>query len=165
MQEVGIVMNCEKVRTDLMEAVLSGPESVSSALREHLQGCSACSAELASFQQTMSLLDEWKAPEPSPYFSSRLRARVREEAATSSASWFGWIRRPMVATAAVALLALGAGLLQIGHWTPGRVTMAGNDGIVRSSATETAVGDLQYLDGNADLFSEFDALDGQSHTE
>ena len=158
-------MNCEKVRTDLMEAVLSGPESVSSALQEHLQDCPACSAELASFQQTMSLLDEWRAPEPSPYFSSRLRARVREEATRARFSWTAWVRRPMVATAAVALIALGVGLLQVGHWTPGRVTMAGNDGVVRTSAPTTAVGDLQYLDGNADLFSEFDALDGQSQTE
>jgi hypothetical protein len=45
------------------------------------------------------------------------------------------------------------------------VTVAGNDGAVRSSATTTAVTDLQYLDGHADLFSEFDALDGQSQTE
>jgi hypothetical protein len=34
--------------------------------------------------------------------------------------------------------------------------MAGNDGVV------SPVSDLQYLDKNADLFSEFDALDGQS---
>ena len=158
-------MNCEKVRSDLMEAVLGGPESVSAVLREHLQGCPACSADLASFQQTMSVLDEWQAPEPSPYFSSRLRARVREEASNAASPWFAWMRRPMVATAAVALIALGAGLLQIGHWQPGRVTVAGNDGLVRTSASDTAVTDLQYLDGNADLFSEFDALDGQSQTE
>lgn len=158
-------MNCEKVRPDLMETVLSGSEGMSAALQEHLQSCTACSAELASFQQTMSLLDEWQAPEPSPYFSSRLHSRVREEAARARFSWLAWIQRPMVATAAVALLALGVGLLQIGHWSPGRVTMAGNDGVVRTSAPETAVGDLQYLDGNADLFSEFDALDGQSQTE
>ena len=113
-------MNCEKIRPDLMEAVLSGPETVSAGLREHLQGCAACSAELASFQQTMALLDEWQAPEPSPYFSSRLRARVREEAAKKSFPWFGWIRRPMVATAAAALIALGAGLLESGHLNLGK---------------------------------------------
>jgi len=165
MQEAGIVMNCEKVRSDLMEAVLSGPEGVSVTLREHLRSCPACSAELASFQQTMALLDEWQAPEPSPYFSSRLRAQVREEAANAPSPWLAWIRRPIVATAAVALIALGAGMLESGHWSPGRLTMAGNDGLIRNTATQTAVTDLQYLDGHADLFSEFDALDGQSQTE
>jgi len=158
-------MNCEKMRPDLMEAALSGPEKLSPKLREHLHGCAACADELASFQQTMNLLDEWQAPEPSPYFSSRLHARVREEAAKVPSPWLGWIRRPMLATAAVALLALGAGLLESGHFNLGRVTMAGNDGVVRTSVPETAVGDLQYLDGHADLFSEFDALDGQSQTE
>src|SRR5262249_45500772 len=145
--------------------VLSGPEKLSPGLREHLQGCASCADELASFQQTMNLLDEWQTPEPSPYFSSRLQARIREEAAKASVGWFGWMRRPMVATAAVALLALGVGLLESGHWDLGRVTMAGRDGIVRPTPPETAVGDLQYLDGHADLFSEFDALDAQSQTE
>jgi anti-sigma factor RsiW len=158
-------MNCEKLRPELMEAVLSGPEKISLSLREHLHGCTPCSNELASFQQTMALLDEWQAPEPSPYFSTRLRARAREEAAKNSFPWLGWIRRPMVATAAAALIALGAGLLETGHFNVGRTTMAGNDGVVRTSATTTAVTDLEYLDGHADLFSEFDALDGQSQTE
>jgi anti-sigma factor RsiW len=158
-------MNCEKIHPDLMEAALSGPEKLSSGLRQHLHDCTACADELASFQQTMNLLDEWQAPEPSPYFSSRLHARVREEAAKAPSPWFGWMRRPMVATAAAALLALGAGLLESGHFSLGKVTMAGKDGVVRTSAPANAVGDLQYLDGHADLFSEFDALDGQSQTE
>ncbi len=71
-------MMCEKLRADFMEAVLSGPETASPQLQEHLRSCAACARELASFQQTMSVLDEWQAPEPSPYFSSRLRARMRE---------------------------------------------------------------------------------------
>jgi anti-sigma factor RsiW len=158
-------MNCEKLRPELMEVVLSAPEKMSGGLREHLHGCTACSEELASFQQTMALLDEWQAPEPSPYIASRLGARVREEAGKSSFPWLGWVRRPMVATAAAALIALGAGLLETGHLNLGQVTVAGKDGVVRTSATTTAVGDLQYLDGHADLFSEFDALDGQSQTE
>ncbi len=158
-------MNCEKIRPELMEAVLSGPEAVNGDLREHLQSCPGCFAELASFQRTMTLLDEWQAPEPSPYFSSRLRARVREEAAKNQFPWLGWIRRPMVATAAVALIALGAGLLEAGHWNLGGSTVAGNTGIVRTTVSETPVSDLQYLDSNADLFSDFVALDGQSQTE
>jgi len=158
-------MNCDKMRPELMEAVLSGPQGVSATLRQHLQDCTACAAELASFQQTMALLDEWQAPEPSPYFSSRLRARAREEAARAPSPWLGWIRRPIAASAAVALIALGVGLLEIGQVGSGKVTMAGSDGVVRTSTPDTAVTDLQYLDGHADLFSEFVALDGQQQTE
>jgi hypothetical protein len=70
-----------------------------------------------------------------------------------------------VATAAVGLIALGVGMLQGGNWNFKNVTMAGKDGIVRTTSTDAAVSDLQYLDRNADLFTEFDALDGQSQTE
>jgi len=160
-------MNCEKIRSELMEAVLSGPESVSGETRQHLQNCAACSEELASYQQTMALLDQWQPPEPTPYFSSRLRARLREESSKLPNPWLAWIRRPIVATAAVALIALGAGLLESGRLNQIRTsTVAGNDGLVtRTAVTDTAVGDLQYLDKNADLFAEFDALDEQAQTE
>lgn len=160
-------MMCEKLRQELMEAVLSGPETLSPEAQEHLRSCSACAAELASFQETMSLLDEWQAPEPSPYFSSRLMARVREEAAAPARGWLAWLRRPMVAVAAAVLMAIGVGLIEIDHFNQDHNTFANNnDGAVRmANAPGTAVGDLQYLDKNADLFSEFDALDGQSSTE
>jgi len=148
-----------------MEAVLSGPETVSPEMREHLRSCPACADELASLQRTMTLLEEWQAPEPSPYFNTRLRARMREQGATAATGWMAWLRRPLVAAAAAVLIALGAGLLEIGHFRSDRNTLANNDNVVRVNAPESAVSDLQYLDTNADLFSEFDALDGPSSTE
>jgi hypothetical protein len=70
--------------------------------------------------------------------------------------------------AAVVLVAAGAGMLEMGRVNRDRNTLATNDqpGAVRMSNTPgTAVSDLQYLDKNADLFADFDALDGQSSTE
>ena len=148
-----------------MEAVLSGPEAVSPEAQEHLRSCASCAGELVAFRQTMGLLDEWQAPEPSTYFSSRLRARVREEAAAPAPGMFAWLRRPMAAVAAAVLIAAGVSLLQVDRMHQDRNIMATNDGVVRVSAPGNAVSDLQYLDKNADLFSEFDALDGQSSTE
>jgi len=159
-------MKCEQLRQEFMEAVLSSPEAASPEMREHLQSCAICASEFASLQQTMSLLDEWEAPEPSPYFNTRLRARMREEAlAPADRNWFAWLRRPIVAAAAVVLVALGVGLLEMGQYRGDRNTLATNDGVVRVNTPGSAVSDLQYLDKNADLFSEFDALDGQSATE
>ena len=158
-------MKCEKIREQLMEAVLSGPAAASPEVREHLRTCEACAGELSSFQQTMALLDEWQTPEPSPYFGSRLRARVREEAVAPAHTWLAWLRRPVLATAAALLIAVGTGLLEMNRFTSDQTTVASKDGVVRVSAPGTPVGDLQYLDKNADLFSEFDALDGQSSTE
>jgi hypothetical protein len=115
----------------------------------------------------MSVLDEWQAPEPSPYFSSRLRARMRDAAVMQPVGWLAWLRRPVAVAAAVVLVAAGAGLLEMGRVNHDRDTLATNDqpGVVRVNAPGTAVSDLQYLDKNADLFSDFDALDGQSSTE
>lgn len=158
-------MKCEKLRQEFMDAVLAGPEAVSPELEEHLRSCSACAGELASLRQTMSLLDEWQTPEPSAYFNTRLQARIREEAAAPAQSWLAWVRRPVVAVAAAVLIALGAGLLELGHFRGDSNTLATNDNVIRVSAPGSAVGDLQYLDKNADLFSDFDALDGQSSSE
>jgi anti-sigma factor RsiW len=157
-------MKCENIHEELMEAVLSGPEMASPEVREHLRNCSACAEELASFKRTMALLDEWQAPEPSPYFGSRVRARAREEASLQPAGWLAWLRRPVVAAAAMVLVGIGVSLLEVGSFQD-RNTLATNDGGIRVTAPGNAVSDLQYLDKNAELFSEFDALDGQSSTE
>ena len=64
-------------------------------------------------------------------------------------------------TAAAALLAVGVGLLEGAHWkTDHQQTIAGNGNANPIGVASTsAVTDLQYLDNNADLFSDFDALD------
>ena len=154
-------MKCENIREEMMETLLSGPEGASPEVQEHLRNCATCAQELASFRQTMALMDEWRVPEPSPYFSSRLRAQVREQGAAQPAGWLAWLRRPVVAAAATVLIAIGVSMLEVGSFR-GRDTVATNENVPR---VVNAVGDLQYLDKNAELFSEFDALDGQSSTE
>ena len=68
-------------------------------------------------------------------------------------------------TAAAALLAVGVGLLEGAHWkTDHQQRLAGGTAHNEKVVTASAVTDLQYLDNNADLFSDFDALD-DSQTE
>jgi anti-sigma factor RsiW len=155
-------MKCGSLRNELMEAVLSGPDLASLAAQEHLATCADCAREVASLRQTMDLLGEWRTPEPSPYFSVRLRARLREEKPVQTSGWLDWLRRPAVVTAAAALMAVGVGLLEGAHSkVDHRQTMADNNPPV---VTTNAVSDLQYLDSHADLFTDFDALD-DSQTE
>ena len=151
-------MKCGSLRDELMEVVLNGSELATPALQEHLVTCPTCAAEVASLRQTMELLDEWQAPEPSQYFSARLRARMRDEQATQTVGWLAWLRRPAIVTAAAALMAVGVGLLEGAHWK------ADHQRTVATGVSVSAVGDLQYLDSNADLFADFDALD-DSQTE
>jgi anti-sigma factor RsiW len=158
-------MKCEQLRQEFMEAVLSGTQNASPETQEHLRTCPACAGELASLQQTMSLLDEWQAPEPNPYFATRLQARVREEALAPKSTWLSWFHRPVLAATAAVLIAVGVGLLELSPFEGDRNTLATNgSGAVTKTTPGTAVNDLQYLDKNADLFADFDALDGQSST-
>jgi anti-sigma factor RsiW len=155
-------MKCGRIREELVEAVLGGPELESPAVHEHLATCAACAQEVSSLRQTIDLMDEWQAPAPSPYFSARLHARMREERRHEPAGWLNWLRRPIVATAAAALLAVGVGMFGGAHWKDTYVKTAVADPPV--TTTGAAVSDLQYLDNHADLFSDFDALD-DSRTE
>src|SRR3974377_191563 len=109
-------MKCGKIREGLMEAVRSGPQRGTATVQEHMATCAACAEEVASLRETMNLLDEWRAPEPSPYFGARLRAHLREEQAHQGRSWLAWLRRPAVVTAAAALMAGGGGMLEGGRW-------------------------------------------------
>jgi len=154
-------MKCGTIREQLMEAVLSGPELVTPAVQEHLASCGTCAREVASLRETMNLLDEWQTPEPSPYFSARLRAHLREEQSQQSRGWLAWLRRPAVVTAAAALMAVGVGMLEGVHWkeTHPDIVAEGGTGQAQIVNTGAAVSDLQYLDNHADLFTDFDALD------
>jgi anti-sigma factor RsiW len=148
-------MKCGKIREEWMEALLGGEELANSAVQDHLATCTTCAEEVSALRRTMTLLDEWQAPEPSPYFSTRLRARMREDHVRESVSWWSWVRRPAVATAGVGLIALGVGLLGGVHLKrPPSVAENNPPAVVSTAAT-----DLLYLDNHADLFADFDALD------
>src|SRR5215471_7165913 len=151
-------MKCGKLREELMEAVLSGPELANPAVQKHLAACATCAEEVTSLRRTMELLGEWQAPEPSPYFSARMRARMREERTHAPGGFWAWLRRPAIVTAAVGLIAVGVSMLEGIHW---KTTNAQNlaQKTAQTVNTSAAVSDLQYLDNHADLFADFDALD------
>jgi len=151
-------MKCEEVR-ELMPDLASGLAEVTPQIGEHLAGCGACTGKLEEFRQTTALLDEWHAPEPSPYFDVRLQARLREEMAKPQGGWLAWFRRPVLAAALTVLMGVGVGLFLTGD--SGRY----NGGVVAvvepPAAPEpgSAVGDLQALENNHDLYADFDLLD------
>jgi hypothetical protein len=153
-------MKCEEIR-EIMSDVASGSMGITPEVEGHLAGCGACAGKLEEFRRTMALLDEWQAPEPSPYFDVRLQARLREEIAKPQADWLAWFRRPALAAALMVLMAIGVGLFFSKNgriYRPSDDVVAVNDAL---SAAEpgTAVGDLQSLDKNHDLYSDFDLLD------
>ena len=146
-------MTCKQAREYMLDAT---QESSVPGLDEHLSGCASCAREMKSMRQTMALLDEWEAPEPSPYFDSRLRARLRE-AAAEPRGWLGWLRKPAIACALAVLMVVS---ITIFRNAPDHNDIAKNQKPPATAiATGTAVSDLQELEHDGDMYANFDMLD------
>src|SRR6201987_3583014 len=103
-------MKCEEIR-ERMPDVAAGFSQTTAEESNHLASCTACTEQLKDLRATMSLLDEWQAPEPSPYFAVRLQARLREEMAKPQAGGLlRWFRQPVLAAALPVMMGIGVGL-------------------------------------------------------
>jgi len=146
-------MKCNEIR-ELLPDLAAGLVVAEPQINNHLRSCSDCAGTLAEFQKTMALLDEWVAPEPSPYFDTRLHARLREEAAKQPSSWLVRLRRPALAMSLAAIVAVGATVARLEH-----KKFNNHPGPIAAVDPGTAVGDLQALDQNHDVYSDSDLLD------
>ena len=146
-------MKCNEIR-ELMPDLAAGFSAVTPEINQHLKDCGECEAKLNAFRQTMTMLDEWKAPELSPYFDTRFQARLREEKekAKQPAGWWAWLRGPALAGALAVVAVVGITVFQRGGITTDRPPII-------TAAPGTAVGDLQALDRNDDMYANFDELD------
>ena len=155
--------NCDDTR-ELMPDLAAGLTAVTPEIKAHLDSCGECAGKLEAFRQTMSLLDEWQAPEPTPYFDVRLNARLREERAKQPAGWLHWLRKPALAAAFALLMVASVTLVRMnsGHGD-NNTTRTANPlvAVTPPIAAEpgTAVGDLQALEKNQNLYSDFEVLD------
>ncbi|MGC2324084.1 MAG: hypothetical protein WA463_15740 [Terriglobales bacterium] len=146
-------MTCKEVREHVLDAA---QENSAAGVDEHLRGCASCAKELESMRQTMALLDEWQAPEPSPYFDSRLRARLRE-AAAEPRSWLAWARGPAIAFALAILMMASIMLFRNAPNHEAPINAKSTPATVVQ--TGTAVSDLQELEHDGDMYANFDMLD------
>ena len=143
-----------------MPEVTAGFGEFTSDESSHLASCAACAEQLKSMRATMSLLDEWQVPEPSPYFDVRLQARLREEMAKPQAGWMHWFRRPVLAAALTVIMGVGIGVyFATGGGNPRGNSNANVNPPAVSADPGSAVGDLQTLDKNDDMYANFELLD------
>jgi hypothetical protein len=138
---------------ELLPDLAAGLAAATPEVNDHLRSCAACAETLAEFRKTMALLDEWQAPEPSPYFDTRLQARLREEAAKQPSGWWVWARRPALAVSLAVVMVAGVSLYRIEQKPVSSPNTAGQFANVDPG---TAVGDLQTLDKNHDVFNDSD---------
>jgi anti-sigma factor RsiW len=151
-------MKCQEIR-ELMPDLAAGLGAATAETEQHLRACPECTGTLQELRQTMALLDEWQAPEPSPYFDVRLGARLREEAAKQQpASWLHWLRKPALAVSLAVLMVMGITLFR-GDGNTHKAPIAAMNVQPGPIQPGTAVGDLQTLDKNPDMYSDFDVLD------
>jgi len=148
-------MNCDDIRDRVLD-VAAGIGQLTADENKHLQGCGTCAERWNDMRSTMSLLDEWRTPEPSPYFDVRLQARLREEMARPQAGWLQWFRRPVLAAALTVLMGIGVGLL---FMRGSGIYNNGEEAAIVEPEPGTAVSDLQALEKNHELYSDFELLD------
>jgi len=143
-------MNCNEVRENLIVLLAEG--HADPAVTAHVRECSACAQEMESFRKTMALMDEWEAPEPSPYFLTRLRAHVKDEKekAPVGTGVFSWLRRPAMAVSMVAVLAAGALIYRLS--TP--IEIEGP-----KPELGTPVADVEALERNHDVLMTTDLIE------
>ncbi|MCU1286546.1 MAG: hypothetical protein JWO13_2896 [Acidobacteriales bacterium] len=156
-------MNCNQIQEKFLDLALTDTNPVSSEVSTHLAGCAECAQLYSALRETMWAMDAWQSPEPSQYFNTRFQARlaeVKREETLAPVGVFDWLRkpafgvpvwRPMAAGALVFALALGATMYK----SP-LVNTPTRTGATEASA---AVNDLQKLEKNQDLYSDFDLLD------
>jgi hypothetical protein len=152
-------LNCTGMDTKLADLLLD-PDAAPAKVRAHVDACSRCRAELEELRATMALLDTWEGPEPSPYFLTRLDARLQEQREAEPAGWFERLRarfvygprthvRPLAAMALTVALLLGGGTyLGVTDW----------DQTANPPGQAAVVHDLQTLDSNAQLLDRLEAL-------
>jgi predicted anti-sigma-YlaC factor YlaD len=170
-------MNCNDMNAKLPD-LLFGPEeqspedvdavrdaAVGDAVKLHLVECADCRKQLEEMRATMALLDAWEAPEPNPYFLTRLNARLDEERESAPASWYEKLRarlvyssrlslRPVAAMALTVAVLLGGGAyLGLNNW---------DQPVAQPPAQAAVVHDLQTLDNNAQLLDQLESLSGQN---
>jgi len=159
MKNTNLKIDCKTCRERLADLLLDDSYAAARPeFAEHMADCSGCTAELAELRATFALMDDWTAPEPTPYFDTRMQARLREEIAAAPAGVWERMRsfllfstgrgmRPMMAGAlAVVMIAGGGGVLL---------------GVYPRTGPETAsptVNDLRILDRNAQALQQMDQL-------
>jgi len=150
---------CNGMDKKLAELLLD-PDRAPARTKAHVDACEHCRAELKELRATMALLDTWEGPEPSPYFVTRLDARMREQRAAEPAGWFARLRarfvygprthvRPLAAIAFTVMLLVGGGTyLGVTDW----------DQTANPPGQAAVVHDLQTLDSNAQLLDQLETL-------
>jgi hypothetical protein len=152
-------MTCAAMSKNMVELLLESRPLTDEA-RKHIAECAGCADEMAAMEKTWKLLDEWQAPEPSAFFDAKLYARLRAEQATAPASFFERAKAWLLYSSNLQMRQLGAGALAAVLVICGGTFALLDHQQAPLAQTSATLVDLQSYDGNAQLFQQLNALDG-----
>jgi hypothetical protein len=150
-------IDCKTCRTHMPDLLLDDTYAAAHPeLSSHLASCTDCATELHYLRATMELMDAWTAPEPSPYFDSKMHVLLREEQAKQPEGL--WERAK-----SFLLYSTGRGLrpAMSGALACAMLIGGGTFGLYlhQAQATSSAtVNDLRILDNNAQALQQMDQL-------
>ena len=167
MTEPNTTKDCKTCHTHLPDLLLDSEYAAAHPeIAGHMDTCTPCREEFNELRATYALLDEFRAPEPSPFFDTRLHARLREEVAAQPEGMWERMRsfllfstgrsfRPAVAGALAVVLAVGG------------ASVAGLHGFrgIAAPQPSSAVNDLKVLDNNVSAEQQMGQLLDQSGAE
>ncbi len=169
------MMSCKQIQDAVMEQLPGTDfrtlEAIENA-QEHLQHCQACREELAGMDRLMRAMDDWQAPDPNPYFMTRMSVRLAEERSAPATGrlaqlWqslrarmtYGqrWRLQPVLATT-LSLLVITGGSAYLGfvhaHTQPAPAVITTSPAVVQDlqnlDSNSTALDTLENLTNNAD---------------
>ena len=147
-------MECEHFLGTILDTA-AGLEAPSIQFERHLKHCDNCSAKFANLRQTMDLLDEWRAPEPSSWFDLQLQARLVEADSSKKVSSWSPFLGPALAMGLATLLFVG--ILGVRYATRSRAVPAQESEF--QTVPGSAVGDLKMLEEVDSVAGDADLLD------
>jgi len=161
MKKIDMKTDCKTCRTHLADLLLDTSYAAAHPeVAEHIAACAECRTELEELQATFALLDEWKAPEPSPYFDTKLHARLREAQASEPEGFWSRTRAFLTYSTGHRLRPALAGMMVVAVMLAGGGTFAGlyqHSTPIAVQASPT-VNDLKLLDNNAQAVQQMDQL-------
>jgi hypothetical protein len=152
--------DCKTCRAALPDLLMdSGYAEVHPEAAEHIVGCGECRTEFIELRRTYALLDEWSAPEPSPYFDAKLRVRLREAAAAGPEGLWERMRSFLMFSTGRHLGPAMAGVLGFALLLGGG-TFAGmyRHQAPHVQAASPTIDDLKIMNNNAQALQQMDQL-------
>jgi hypothetical protein len=154
-------MDCKTCRSALPDLLLDREYAAARPeMGRHLSQCAECRIEFTELKATFALLDEWEAPEVSPYFDAKLHVRLREAVEAKPEGMWERMRSFVTFSTGRVLRPVMAGTLGLAMMLSGATALLlhQHSSVASPDPTSATVDDLKIMNNNAQAFQQMDQL-------